>query len=85
LLNQNYPNPFNSNTKISFYLPKEQTVTLRIFDTNGKIIANLINEEFLIGGEHSVAFHNREIPSGLYFYELKTDNFRKINRMLFLK
>ena len=85
LLKQNSPNPFNPSTQISFYLPKEQTVTLRIYDTTGKTIASLIDEQFISSGEYSVMFRGGEIPSGLYFYELKTDNFRKINRMLFLK
>jgi len=85
LLKQNSPNPFNPGTQISFYLPTEQTVTLRIYDTTGKTISTLIDKQFISNGEHSVMFNGGEIPSGLYFYELKTDNFRKINRMLFLK
>jgi len=85
LLKQNSPNPFNPSTQISFYLPTEQTVTLRIYDTTGKAISTLIDKQFISSGEHSVMFHGGEIASGLYFYELKTDNFRKINRMLFLK
>lgn len=85
IVKQNYPNPFNSDTKISFFLPKEQIVTLKIYDINGKTIVSLMDNEFLNSGEHSVVFHANEIPSGLYFYELKTDNYRKINRMLFLK
>ncbi|MCD4666109.1 MAG: T9SS type A sorting domain-containing protein [Bacteroidales bacterium] len=85
ILKENYPNPFNPITYISFYLPEEQIVTLKVYDTTGQIVANLIETKIMSSGEHTLVFKAGKIPSGLYFYELKTNNFRKINRMLFLK
>ncbi|MBS1494109.1 MAG: T9SS type A sorting domain-containing protein [Bacteroidetes bacterium] len=72
-LKQNYPNPFNPETIISFSLDKPQYVSLKIYDMIGKEIKTLV--EGVTGpGEHKIRFDASEIPAGIYFYTLKTDN-----------
>ena len=66
---QNYPNPFNPTTTISFYLPSKSLVTLKIFDTWGRDVATLVNEE-LSAGNHSLPWNALNMSSGVYFYRL---------------
>ena len=55
-LSQNYPNPFNPSTSISFTLPNETNVTLKVYNILGKEIATLANER-RSQGEHTVVFN----------------------------
>lgn len=66
-----YPNPFNSSTIISFNLPGEDFVKLRIFNVAGKEIETLINS-VIPAGFHQLRWEAGKIPSGVYFYTLET-------------
>ncbi|MFH0735675.1 MAG: T9SS type A sorting domain-containing protein [bacterium] len=83
-LNQNYPNPFNPNTTISFSLPKEEFVTLKIYDILGKEIATLINAE-LSAGTYQKDWQPKNISSGIYFYRLQAGKYTETRKMSFLK
>ena len=69
-LNQNYPNPFNPTTTISFTLPSEATVTLRIYNILGQVVATLIDREVMDEGDGQVDFDAHKLSSGVYFYQL---------------
>ena len=71
-LDQNYPNPFNPATKISFGLPERSNVVLKIFNTLGQEVAQLVNKN-LEAGTHSYNFDASKLTSGVYIYSLKTD------------
>jgi hypothetical protein len=71
-LEQNYPNPFNPSTKISFGLPQRSGVILKVFNTLGQEVAELVNES-LEAGTHSYNFDASKLTSGVYFYSLQTD------------
>jgi len=85
---QNYPNPFNPTTRISYSIPgKVEThhgVSLRIYDALGRQVVTLVKEE-KEAGYHSVDFNAREIPSGVYFYQLNAGNFVGTKKMLLLR
>ncbi len=83
-LSQNYPNPFNPSTKIKYQVPRFANVVLKVYDILGRHIATLINEE-KPAGEYEIEFNGNEISSGVYFYQLKTDNFILSKKMLLLK
>jgi hypothetical protein len=83
-LTQNYPNPFNPTTMISFSLPNESNVSLKIFDISGKEVADLINDNFQ-SGNYSVSFDAGQLASGIYFYQLTADNFVQTRKMMLLK
>lgn len=70
---QNYPNPFNPTTKITFNLPKEGNVNLTIYNLLGQEINILVND-LLNAGTHSVDFNGESLSSGMYFCKLKIDN-----------
>jgi beta-glucuronidase len=87
-LDQNYPNPFNSTTVIKYSLNKGSYVSLKIYDLLGREVAILAND-VQNAGTHSVRFeghiNGRELPSGMYFYRLKTDNGVLVKKMMLIK
>jgi len=83
-LEQNYPNPFNPLTKISYQLPQSGFVNLKVYNTLGKEVATLVNEE-KSAGKYSVNFNAGNLSSGVYFYKLTSNNFSQINKMLLVK
>lgn len=83
-LTQNYPNPFNPTTTISYTLPKESFVTLRIYNILGQQISNLVNQNQM-AGTYKVNFNASNLSSGVYFYTIQAGNFRQIKKMVLLK
>jgi photosystem II stability/assembly factor-like uncharacterized protein len=73
-LDQNYPNPFNPSTTIKFGLPREGTVSLKIYDMAGREVANIFNNQKLNAGQVSYKFDGSSLASGVYFYSLIVDN-----------
>jgi hypothetical protein len=83
-LSQNYPNPFNPSTTIQYSLPELGKVKLTIFNTLGEEIKTLVNEE-KSAGNYEVEFNSENIPSGIYFYQLKAGDFIQTKKMILLK
>lgn len=83
-LNQNFPNPFNPTTTISFSIPDNEFVSLKVYDLSGKEVANLINSS-LVRGSYKVDFNAEKLSSGIYIYKLVTKNFSDIKRMILVK
>lgn len=81
---QNYPNPFNHSTIIKFSLPKSSFVNLKIYNILGMEITTLINNK-LQPGIHLIPFYNNLIPSGIYFYQIQTENSSKTKKLIILK
>ena len=84
LLNQNYPNPFNPSTKISFSIPKQSFVTLKVYSVLGEEVATLVNEE-VASGEYSATFNAGGLASGVYFYTLATGASSVSKKMILLR
>jgi hypothetical protein len=83
-LNQNFPNPFNPSTIISFSIPVQEKVSLKVYNILGMEVSTLLNE-VRTSGNYSIHFDAKNFPSGIYFYELKTGNFRDVKKMTILK
>ena len=83
-LSQNYPNPFNPITSIDFSLPRASRVRLSVFNILGQEIDIVINDR-LEAGYHTVAWNASEVTSGMYFYKLAADDCAFIRRMVFMK
>ena len=83
-LSQNFPNPFNPETIISYTIPDEGKVSLKIYDILGTEVAALVNE-FKEAGNHRVVFNASALPSGIYFCKLEYGFNVKIKKMVFLK
>jgi len=83
-LMQNYPNPFNPTTKINFDLKNSAFAMLRVYDITGREVMTLVNQK-LTAGSYTYDFNASELPSGVYFYQLRTEGFIETKKMMLLK
>lgn len=83
-LSQNYLNPFNPTTKIRYELQEKSIVTLKVYDVLGNEIATLVNEKKL-AGNYDIKFSADGLPSGIYFYQLRSGDFVETKKMILLK
>ncbi|MBL8016261.1 MAG: T9SS type A sorting domain-containing protein [Ignavibacteria bacterium] len=87
---QNYPNPFNPVTKLRFNIPllrgvaEGRGVLLKVYDVLGKEIVVIVNEN-LRAGMYEIEWDASNIPSGVYFYSLITNEFTQTKKMVVLK
>jgi len=84
ILNQNYPNPFNPSTIIKFSIPSSGFATLKIYNALSEEVVVLLEKE-LTTGTYEVEWNATGLPSGVYFYQLKTEGFVETKKMLLLK
>jgi uncharacterized protein (TIGR02145 family) len=83
-LDQNYPNPFNQMTTITYSIPKHSFVTIKIFDSLGREIIKLVNEEKQ-PGYYQVNFDGNNLSSGKYYYQMRTGQFVETKKLILLK
>ena len=83
-LEQNYPNPFNPKTVISFQLPVDSKVLIKIYDVQGREVETLVNE-MLQAGTYSTQWNASAYPSGVYFYRMQADGYTVTKRMTLIK
>lgn len=83
-LAQNFPNPFNPVTSIQFSLAKAGQTTLRVYNVQGGMVAELVNGN-MEAGINSVAFDASKMSSGVYFYKLESGDFSSVKKMVLMK
>ncbi len=83
-LGQNYPNPFNPVTIIKYSIPQYSYVTLKVFDVLGNEVAVLVNG-MKQQGNYKVSFSGKDLASGIYVYQLKTNGFADTKKLVLLK
>lgn len=88
-LAQNYPNPFNPSTRISFAVPELSNVRLNIYNVLGQTVNTLVDKQ-INAGRYEVEWNGLDarglqVASGVYFYELKANDFSVRKKMLFLR
>jgi flagellar hook assembly protein FlgD len=86
---QNYPNPFNPTTTIDYEIPKQERVTLEIYDVLGQKIKTLV-DGVLQPGDYSAMWRGTNdagifVATGVYFYRLEAGNYTSVKKMLLLK
>ncbi|MGH7493212.1 MAG: T9SS type A sorting domain-containing protein [bacterium] len=88
-LDQNYPNPFNPETTIRYQLAQKGQVTITIFNMLGQKVKTLVDEN-KPAGSHRVVWNGRDehglaVPTGMYFYRMKSGDFAQVRKLLLLK
>lgn len=88
-LGQNYPNPFNPITNIGFGLPRDNDVTLKIYNLKGEYVRTLVNE-YREAGYYFIRWdarddYGRQLPSGMYLTVMESGSFRSVKKMILLK
>lgn len=84
ILSQNYPNPFNPNTNISYSIPEQTFVELKVYNLVGVHVATLV-EANKQPGNYTISWDASAFASGVYFYRLETPDFVSTKRMLLIK
>ena len=89
MLQNNYPNPFNPLTSITYSIPINTSISLKIYSLDGEEILTLVNE-VKTRGEYSIQWDAKnslgnKVPSGMYFYKLSTRDFIQTKKMILLK
>ncbi|MCA0447999.1 MAG: N-acetylmuramoyl-L-alanine amidase [Bacteroidetes bacterium] len=83
-LSQNYPNPFNPSTIISYDLPNDGNISIRVYDLFGKEVGILVSG-FKNAGRYTVEFNGSNLSSGVYFYRLTTENYTEAMKLILMK
>jgi peptidoglycan-N-acetylglucosamine deacetylase len=83
-LESNYPNPFNPSTTITFMIPVNGYVSLKVYNSLGQEITELAGREYS-AGRHSVTFNASNLASGIYFYAMKAGDFSMVQKMILQK
>ena len=88
-LEQNYPNPFNPETAIPFSLNQDSKVTIKIFNVLGQEMLTLLNRN-LVAGKHLIQWDGRNkngvnVSSGVYFYQVKTNDNKAVRKMMLMR
>lgn len=81
---QNYPNPFNPSTVISFSVPYDSYVSIKIYNLLGEEINTLVNK-VMNAGEYNISWNAGDISAGIYFYKFSAGGFSKTNKMILLR
>ncbi len=83
-LKQNYPNPFNSSTVIEYALQGQAHVKLSVYDVNGKLVKQLVNEK-KTPGNYQITLSSDQLASGVYFYRLRAGGFNETRKLVLMR
>ena len=84
VLKQNYPNPFNGVTHIGYHIPETAYVQLAIYNILGQEVAKLV-DEMQFPGRYEKLFSGSNLPTGVYFYQVRTEQFTETRKLLILR
>jgi N-acetylneuraminic acid mutarotase len=83
-LRQNFPNPFNPSTTIEYSLATSSHISLGLFDCLGRTLS-ILDGGFRSAGDHTIRINLQYLPTGIYFYTLKTTNYLATKKLILLK
>jgi len=83
-LGQNYPNPFNPTTTITYGIPEDSFVSIKVFSVLGQEVETLV-ETYKPAGYYRVEFDAKNLQSGIYFYQINANNYTAIKKMIVVK
>jgi hypothetical protein len=83
-LSQNYPNPFNPATQITYSLPVQSKVELKVFNVLGQVVATLV-DEVKTAGTYTARFDAANFATGMYIYKIQAGSFSSVKKMLLVK
>mgnify|MGYP001159997415 FL=1 len=79
-----YPNPFNPSTNIDFSLVEEGNVNIAVYNLQGRLVTELVND-FKSVGDHSVVWNAVNVPTGIYFIQMYINGFSSTQKVMLMK
>ena len=79
-----YPNPFNPSTHIQFTIPSDMNVALKVYDTNGRLVDEIVNSN-LTRGYYNFEWNANKFSSGVYFIQLRTGEKQEMQKIVLMK
>ena len=76
-----YPNPFNPVTYITYYVGEISTINVAIYDINGKVVEQLINQQ-QVPGQYDLMWNAGDNPTGLYFVKLMAGSYQETQKIM---
>ena len=88
-LGNNYPNPFNPSTEIEYAIPVANHVSIDVFNSLGQKVRTLVDRN-MTAGTYRESWDGRDdtgnvVPSGIYFYNMRSSHFNSVKKMLLVK
>ena len=83
-LNDVYPNPFNTIVYFDVEIPYNSMLTIEVYNLLGQKV-DMVYDGFIEPGIHNMNWIPESLPSGLYFLNMKTENFINTKKMILLK
>jgi hypothetical protein len=88
-LSNNYPNPFNPVTRIDYQVPQTANINISVYNSIGQLVAILV-DEIKSQGHYSVRWNAKDqkglqVPSGIYFARMVSNNYSKTRKLTLLK
>jgi len=80
-----YPNPLSESANISYTLPKEDRLTISIFDAMGKTISILAKNKQQTTGQYQIDFDAQNLSTGIYYLKLQSNEMNIIKKMMITK
>jgi hypothetical protein len=80
-----FPNPFNPVVKIPFEIGKQESVSISVFNLNGKAVESLIQNRMMQAGRYQIEWDGRQYASGMYLYSIQAGEFRQTKKVVLLK
>jgi hypothetical protein len=81
---QNSPNPFTRNTTIRYSVPRNEKVSLSVYDASGRCVRTLVNEEKK-PGYHNVSFDGRRLGTGVYFTRFIAGDYKEVSKLILVR
>ena len=84
ILSPAYPNPFNPVTMVQISIPELTHMKINIYDVRGRLVKKLIDDD-LDSGLHNIKWNASDVSSGMYFLQLDTDSYNKVEKLMLIK
>ena len=84
MLHPVYPNPFNPETRITYSLFKDGIVNISIYDIQGQLVDQLVNQTQIMGN-YELKWNAKNNPSGLYFIKMIASDFTETQKLMLIK
>ena len=80
-----YPNPVSAQAVISYELNNDSKVSFSLFDTTGKQIATLLQNEQKVAGLHQLSFEVTNLPTGIYYCTMQANEHIETQKVIITK